>query len=59
MTQISIKFAEDIVQGLLRKKNLITRQIKKYLQMIIMNTKEGDETVLSLADACVLTGFYI
>ncbi len=27
--------------------------------MIIMNTKEGDDTVLSLADAYVLTGFYI
>lgn len=58
-TQIVIRFAEEIVQNIFRKAELIPVSIKAFLIEIIENTKEGDAGVLSLADAFVLTGFFI
>lgn len=33
--------------------------IKSFLKEIITNTKEGDHSILSLADTFVITGFFI
>lgn len=59
VTQTIIRFAEEVVQNILRKADLIPPAIKAFLIEIIENTKEGDAKVLSLADAFVLTGFFI
>jgi len=54
-----IRFAEEIVQNIFSQTDLIPAAVKTFLIEIIENTKEGDQGVLSLADAYVLTGFFI
>ena len=58
-TQLVIRFAEEIVQNIFSKADQIPVSIKAFLIEIIENTKEGNAGVLSLADAFVLTGFFI
>lgn len=59
LTQLCIRFAEDVIQKILSTSDKIPLTIKQFLLSIIRNTKEGDLNVLSLADAYVLTGFFI
>ena len=59
LTQLCVRFAEEIVQNILNSIDQVPLAIKKFLIEIIANTKEGDAGVLSLADAYVLTGFFI
>jgi len=54
-----IRFAEEIVQSILSRADLIPQSIKQFLVMVIEKTKEGDKSILSLADSFVLTGFFI
>lgn len=59
LTHLCIRFAEDVVQKILSTVERIPQTIKQFLLSIIRNTKEGDQSILSLADAFVLTGFFI
>ena len=59
ITQLCVRFAEEIVQNILNSIDQVPLAIKTFLIDIIANTKEGDAGVLSLADAYVLTGFFI
>ena len=59
ITQLCIRFAEEIMQNILSSLDSIPSSIKTFLREIIANTKEGDLSVLSLADTFVITGFFI
>ena len=54
-----IRFAEEIVQSILGRADLIPQAVKQFLVMVIRNSKEGDRDVLSLADSLVIFGFFI
>lgn len=47
------------MQNILSSLDSIPSSIKTFLRDIIANTKEGDLSVLSLADTFVITGFFI
>ena len=59
LTQMCIRFAEEIVQSILSRADLIPQAVKQFLVMVIRNSKEGDRDVLSLADSLVIFGFFI
>ena len=59
LTQMCIRFAEEIVQNILSRADLIPQAVKQFLVMVIRNSKEGDQDVLSLADSLVIFGFFI
>ena len=59
LSQLCVRFAEEIVQNIFNSIDQVPLAIKTFLIDIIANTKEGDAGVLSLADAYVLTGFFI
>jgi len=56
---MTIRFAEEIVQNIMSCIHKVPAAIKTFLIDIIANTKEGDASVLTLADTFVLTGFFI
>ena len=59
LTQLAIRLTEEIAQNILSNAASVPLQIKTFLREIIFNTKEGDSAVLSLADAFVISGFFI
>ena len=58
-SHLAIRFAEEIVQNIFSHPEWIPSSVREFLCEIIENTKEGDAGILSLADAYVLTGFFI
>lgn len=59
ITQLAIRFAEEILQSIFSRVDEIPDHLKRFLRTIIENTKEGDLNTLSLADAFVISGFYV
>ena len=47
------------MQNIFSNLDKIPQSIKTFLKEIICNTKEGDQSVLTLADSFVITGFFI